>query len=177
MRDFIFLGSKITADGDCSHEIKRCLLLRRKAVIDLELILKSRDITLLTKVRRLKAMVFSVVKYGCDNCMIKKAVCVCCAQLSLTVCDPMWAHQAPQSRKNTGVGCRFLLQRLFPSDGRSIGASASASALPMTIQGSSPLGLTDFISLLSKGLARILQCSAFFILTSVHDYWKNHSFD
>ena len=67
MRDFIFLGSKITADGDCSHEIKRCLLLRRKAVIDLELILKSRDITLLTKVHLVIAMVFPVVMYGFES--------------------------------------------------------------------------------------------------------------
>ena len=73
--DFTFLDSKVTVDGDCSHEIKRCLLLGRKAMTNLDSILKSKDITLLTKVRRLKAMVFSVVKYGCDNCMIKKAEC------------------------------------------------------------------------------------------------------
>ena len=65
MRDFIFLGSKITADGDCSHEIKRCLLLGRKAMTKLDSILKSRDITLQTKVRIVKAMVFPVVMYGC----------------------------------------------------------------------------------------------------------------
>ena len=64
MRNFIFLGSKITADGDCSHEIKRCLLLRRKAMTNLDSILKSRDITLLTKVHLVKAMVFPVVMYG-----------------------------------------------------------------------------------------------------------------
>ena len=74
--DFIFWGSKITADGDCSHEIKRCLLLGRKAVIDLELILKSRDITLLTKVHLVKAMVFPVVMYGCESWTIKKAECL-----------------------------------------------------------------------------------------------------
>ena len=62
--DFIFLGSKITADGDCSHEIKRCLLLGKKVVINLDSILKSRDITLPTKVRLVKAMVFSIVMYG-----------------------------------------------------------------------------------------------------------------
>ena len=67
VRDLIFLGSKITADGDCSHEIKRCLLLGRKAVIDLELILKSRDITLLTKVHLVIAMVFPVVMYGFES--------------------------------------------------------------------------------------------------------------
>ena len=67
MTDFIFLGSKIIADGDCSHEIKRCLLLGRKAVANLDSILKSRDITLLTKVRLGKAMVFPVVVYRCES--------------------------------------------------------------------------------------------------------------
>ena len=65
VRDFIFLGSKITADGDYSHEIKRCLLLGRKVMTSIDSILKSRDITLLTKVRLVKAMVFPVVMYGC----------------------------------------------------------------------------------------------------------------
>ena len=67
VRDFIFLGSKITADGDCSHEIKRPLLLGRKAMINLDSVLKSRDITLPTKVRIVKAMVFPVVMYGCES--------------------------------------------------------------------------------------------------------------
>ena len=67
VRDFIFLGSKITADGDCSHEIKRQLLLGRKVMINLESILKRRDITLPTKVHLVKAMVFPVVNYGCEN--------------------------------------------------------------------------------------------------------------
>ena len=71
--DFIFLGSKITADGDCSHEIKRPLLLGRKAMINLDSILKSRDITLPRKVRLVKTMVFPVVMYGCESCAIKKA--------------------------------------------------------------------------------------------------------
>ena len=71
--DFIFLGSKITADGDCSHEIKRCLLLGRKVVTNLDSILKSRDITLSTKVHLVKAMVFLVVMYGCESWTIKKA--------------------------------------------------------------------------------------------------------
>ena len=71
--DFIFLGSKITADGDCSHEIKRCLLLGRKAMTNLDSILKSRDITLPTKVHLVKAMVFPVVMYGCEGWTIKKA--------------------------------------------------------------------------------------------------------
>ena len=71
--DFIFLGSKITAGGDCSHEIKRCLLLGRKAVTNLDSILKSKDITWQTKVRLVKAMVFPVVMYGCESWTIKKA--------------------------------------------------------------------------------------------------------
>ena len=71
--DFIFLGSKITADGDCSHEIKRHLLLGRKAMTNLDSILKSRDITLPTKVHLVKAMVFPVVMYGCDSWIVKKA--------------------------------------------------------------------------------------------------------
>ena len=73
--DFIFLGSKITADGDCSHEIKRCLLLGKKIMINLDSILKSRDITLSTKVCLVKAMVFPVVMYGCESWTIKKAEC------------------------------------------------------------------------------------------------------
>ena len=73
--DFICGGSKITADGDCSPEIKRCLLLGRKVMINLDRILKSRDITLSTKVRLVKAMVFPVVMYGCESWTIKKAEC------------------------------------------------------------------------------------------------------
>ena len=73
VRDFILLGSKITADGDCSHGIKKCLLLGRKAVTKRDSILKSRDITLSTKVRLVKAMVFLVVVYGCESWTIKKA--------------------------------------------------------------------------------------------------------
>ena len=80
--DFIFLGSKITADGDCSHEIKRRLLLGSKVITNLDSILKSRDITLLTKVCLVKAMIFPVVMYGCESCMdvshvwtVKKAEC------------------------------------------------------------------------------------------------------
>ena len=71
--DFIFLGSKITADGDCNHEIKRYLLLGRKAMTNLDSVLKSRDITLLTKVHLVKAMVFPVVMYRCESWTIKKA--------------------------------------------------------------------------------------------------------
>ena len=75
VRDFIFLGSKVTADGDCSHEIKRHLLLGRRALTNLDSILKSRDITLPTKVRLVKAVVFPVVMYGCESWTIKKAEC------------------------------------------------------------------------------------------------------
>ena len=71
--DFIFGGSKITADGDCSHEVKRCLLLGRKVMTNLDCIFKSRDITLLTKVRLVTAMVFPVVMYGCESWTVKKA--------------------------------------------------------------------------------------------------------
>ena len=73
--DFIFLASQITANGDCSHEIKRCLLLGRDAMTNLDNILKNRDITLLTKVRLVKAMVFPVVMYGYESWAIKKAEC------------------------------------------------------------------------------------------------------
>ena len=73
VKEFIFLGSKITVDGDCSHKIKRHLFLRRKVMINLESILKSRDVTLPTKVHLAKAMVFPVVMYGCKSCTIKKA--------------------------------------------------------------------------------------------------------
>ena len=75
MSDFIFGGSKITADGDCSHEIKRCLLLGRKVMTNLDNIFKSRDITLLTKVHLVKAMVFHVVMYGCESWTMRKAEC------------------------------------------------------------------------------------------------------
>ena len=73
--DFTFSGSKITADGDCSHEIKRCLLLGRKVITNLDSILKSRDITLPTKVHLVKAVVFPIVMYGCESWTIKKAEC------------------------------------------------------------------------------------------------------
>ena len=73
MSDFILRGSKITADGDCSHEIKRCLLLGRKVMTNLDSILKSKDITLPAKVHLVKAMVFPVVMYGCENWTVKKA--------------------------------------------------------------------------------------------------------
>ena len=71
--DFIYMGSKITADGDCSHEIKGCLLLGRKVITNIDSILKSRDITMPTKVHLVKGMVFPIVRYGCENWTIKKA--------------------------------------------------------------------------------------------------------
>ena len=71
--DFLFLGSKITADADCSHEIKRRLLLGRKAMTNLDSVLKSKDIALLTKVLIVKAMIFPVVTFGCESCIVKKA--------------------------------------------------------------------------------------------------------
>ena len=73
--DFIFLGSKITVDGDCSHEMKRCLLRGRKVTTNLDSVLESRDITLVTKVCLVKAMVFPVVIYGCESWTVKKAEC------------------------------------------------------------------------------------------------------
>ena len=73
MPDFLFLGSKITVDGDCRHEIRRCLFLGRKAMTDIDRVLKSRDITLLTKVHIVKVMVFPVVTYSCESWTIKKA--------------------------------------------------------------------------------------------------------
>ena len=109
--DFIFLGSKITADGDCSHEIKRCLLLGRKVMTNLDNILKSRDITLLTKVHLLKAMVFPVIMYGCEAWIVKKAECrrtdgfeLWCWRRLLRV--PWTARRSNQSiLKEMGPGC------------------------------------------------------------------------
>ena len=82
VRDFILGGSKITANGDCGHEIKRHLLLRRKAMINLDSILKTRDIILLTKVHLVKVTVFPTVMYGGESWTIKKAVCVTCSVMS-----------------------------------------------------------------------------------------------
>ena len=109
--DFIFLGSKITADGDCCHEIKRGLLLGREVMTNLDSILKSRDITLPTKVHLVKAMVFPVVMYGCENWTVKKAECrridafeVWCWRRLLRV--PWTARRSNQSiLKEIGPGC------------------------------------------------------------------------
>ena len=127
--DFIFLGSKITADGDCSHEIKRCLLLGRKAMISLDSILKSRDITLPTKVHLVKAMVFPVVMYGCVNWTIKKALHgridafeLCCWRRLLRV--PWTARRSNQSILKEinpeysleGLTLKLKLQYFWPLD-------------------------------------------------------------
>ena len=86
MTDFIFLDFKITADGDCSHEIKKCLLLGRKFMTNIDSILKSRDITLPTKIHLVKAMVFPVVMYGCESWTIKKAGKLSTEELMLLNC-------------------------------------------------------------------------------------------
>ena len=116
VRDFILGGSKITVDGDCSHEIKRRLLLGRKAMINLDSILKSRDITLPTKVHPVKAMVFPVVMYGCESWTIKKAECqridafeLWCWRGLLRV--PWTARRFNQSILKISPGC--LLERLM----------------------------------------------------------------
>ena len=130
--DFIFLGSKITADGECSHEIKRCLLLGRKIMTNLESILKSRDITLSTKVRLVKAMVFPIVMYRCESCSVKKAEHrrmdafeLWCWRRPLRV--PWTARRSNQSiLKEISPGCsleglmlKLKLQILWPSDSKS----------------------------------------------------------
>ena len=113
--DFIFGGSKATADGDCSHEIKRHLLLGRKVMTNLDSILKSRDITLPTKVRLIKAMMFPVVMNVCESWTIKKAAAAKSRQSCPTLCDP--TDGSPPGScpwdspgKNTRLGCHFLLQ-------------------------------------------------------------------
>ena len=116
MADFIFLGSKVTADGACSHDIKRCLLLGRKVMINLESILKSRDITLSTKVCLVKAMVLPVVMYGCASWTVKKAECrridsfeLWCWRRLSTV--PWTARRSNQSILKISPGC--LLEGLM----------------------------------------------------------------
>ena len=116
--DFIFLGSKITADGDCSQEIKRCLLLGRKLMTNLDSIFKSRDITLPTKARLVKAMVFPVVMYGCESWTVKKDECrridafeLWCWRRLLRV--PWTARRSNQSiLKETSPGCSLEEQML-----------------------------------------------------------------
>ena len=115
--DFIFLGSKITADGDCSHEIKSHLLLGRKVMTNLDSIFKSRDITLPTKVRLVKAMVFPVVMYGCESWTVKKAECrridafeLCCWRRLLRV--PWTARKSSQSILKE-ISLQYSLERLM----------------------------------------------------------------
>ena len=144
-------GSKITADGDCSHEIKRHLLLGRKAMRNLDSILKSRDITLLTKVHIVKPMVFPVVMYRCE------CGCGLVAQSCLTLCDPMdyIACQAPLS---TGILQARVLEWIAISFSRGIfPTQGSNPSLPHCRQ--------MFYGLSHQGSP------------SVHDYWKNPSFD
>ena len=117
MRDFIFLGSKITADGDCSHEIKTCLLLGRKAMTNLDSILKSRDITLPTKVHIVKAMVFPLVMNRCESWTINKAECqridafeLCCWRRLSRV--PWTAGRSNQSILKE-IKCEYSLETLM----------------------------------------------------------------
>ena len=168
--DFVFLGSKIIAGGDCSHEIKRRLLLGRKAMANLDSMLKSRDITLSTKVHLVKAMVFPVIMCGCESWTIKKAECQRIDAFELWCCRrPLFL--LPQSLPASGS---FQMSQFFTLGGQSIGVSASAS-----------LGWTGRNSLQSKGLSRVfsntqfksISSSALSSLTSIHDYWKSHSFD
>ena len=126
MRDFF--GLQITADGDCSHEITRRLFLGRKAMTNLDSILKSRDITLTTKVYIVKAMVFPLVMYGCESWTIKKAVVVVAKLLShvrLLLPDGLEPVRLLCPRdspgNNTGVGCHFLLQGIFPTKESNLG--------------------------------------------------------
>ena len=185
--DFMFWGSKITADGDCSHEIKRRLLLRRKVTTKLDGILKSRDIALPTKVHLVKAMIFPVGMYRCEICTIKKAAAAKSLQLCPTLCDPMnystpglpvhhqlpeftqthvhWVSDAIQPSHPLSSTCppvpnstqhqSLPMSQLFTWSGQSIGVSALASFLPKKTQGWSPSEWTGWISLQSKGLARV----------------------
>ena len=115
--DFIFLDSKITADGDCSHEIKKCLLLGRKAMTNLDSILKSRDISLPTKVHLVKAMVFPVVMYGCESWTIQKAECrrmdafkLWCSRILLRV---SWTARRSNQSALKEINPEYSLERLM----------------------------------------------------------------
>ena len=101
--DFIFLGSKIQVHVDCSHEIKKCLLLGRKAITNLDCILKSRDITLLTKVRLVKVMVFPIVMYGCESWTIKKAECWRTDSFEFWCCRRLLRVPWPERRSNQSI--------------------------------------------------------------------------
>ena len=114
--DFIFLGSKITADGNCSHEIKRRLLLRRKVMTNLDSILQSRDITLSTKVRLVKAMVFPVVMYGCKSWTVKKAERQRIDAFELWCSKVPWtagrSNQSILKKINPGISLEGMTERL-----------------------------------------------------------------
>ena len=118
--DFVFLGSKITADGDCSHEIKRCLLLGRKVMTNLDSIFKSRDITLPTKVRLVKAMVFPMVMYGCENWAVKKAECPridafklwCWRRLLRVPCTARRSNQSILKEISPGISLEGMMLKL-----------------------------------------------------------------
>ena len=120
VKDFIFLSSEITADGDCSHEIKRCLLLRRKVMTNLDSILKSRDITLPTKVHLVKAMVFPVVMYGCESWTVKKAEhrridafeLWCCRRLLRVPWTPRRSNQSILKEIRPGCSLEGLMLKL-----------------------------------------------------------------
>ena len=146
--DFSFLGSKITVDGDCSHESKRCLLLERKAMTNLDSILESRDITLLTKVHLVKAMVFPVVTYGCESWTIKKA-------------EHQWNDTFKLWSWKRLLRVPWIARRSNKSIIKEINPAYS---------------LENWCwSLSSNSLALSLLYDP--TLTSTHDYWKNHSFD
>ena len=115
--DFTFLGSKVTVDGDCSHEVTRHFLLGRKVMINLDSILKNRDITLSTKVHTVKAMVFPVVMHGCESWIIKKAISVSGSVISDSATPWIVAHWAPLQAIILKVGCHSLLQETFPTQG------------------------------------------------------------
>ena len=107
MTDFLFLGSKITADGDCSHEIRRQLLLGRKSMTNLDNVLKSRDITLPTKVRIVKAMVFPVVTYGCESCIVK-------AECQRTDVFELWCWRRLLKVPQTAKSNQSILREINP---------------------------------------------------------------
>ena len=113
MTDFLFLGSKITADIDCSHEIRRQLLLGRKAMTNLDIMLKSRDITLLTKVCRVKAMVFPVVTYGCESWTVKKAECQRIDAFELLVLEKT-SESSSDGKEIKPVNLKYSMEGLIP---------------------------------------------------------------
>ena len=167
MTDFIFLGSKVTVDSDCSHEIKRHLLLGRKVMNNLDSILKSRDITLLTKVHIVSSVqsLSRVQLFAIPWITAPRPPCSSPTPKVHSDSHPsgLWCHPAisslivpfsscPQSLPASGS---FSMSQLFAWGGQSTGVSASTSVLPMNTQDWSPLGWTGWISLQSKGLSRV----------------------